>query len=255
MTLYMFVAKGQAKDVLDVEPEFEKTPITEISKMLKDQKITSHAPIVTEFEFVSTMVSPTTSAVAPIVAIIEDDGKQRLDISGCAVFKKDTMCGELSETETRGLLFVKNKVKAGVIRLEVKGGTATVEIREASGKVTPVLYTDGTSEFNVTITTTVGLGDQSGTFNLSEPDNVQAMLDAARNAIRDEIRSAVDKSKELNADIFGFGEYLNRKYPGQWKQMKKKWDDLYKNVKINIDVKVKANGSGRIDKPLTPAED
>ena len=255
MTLYVFVSKGKAKDVLDVDPEFEKMPSTEIAKMLKDQKITSHAPIVTEFEFLSAITSATTAAVAPIVSVIEDEGKERLNIAGSAVFSDDTMVGELDDSETRGLLFAKSKVKTGVLLIDTKGETATVEIREASGKVTPRLYSDGTSEFTIKTKVTVGLGDQNGTFNLSEPDNVPIMLDAAGEMIKAEIQSAVDKSKALGADIFGFGEYLNRKYPDQWKQMKKNWHDLYRNVKVQIDVEMKADGNGRIGKPLVPAED
>jgi spore germination protein KC len=92
MTLYVFVAKGKAKDVLEVTPEFETMTSTELVKTLKDQKITSHAPIVTEFEFVSTMISKTTAPVAPVITLTEEkDGKQILVIAGCAVFKDSIM--------------------------------------------------------------------------------------------------------------------------------------------------------------------
>jgi spore germination protein KC len=152
------------------------------------------------------------------------------------------------------LLCAKNKVKAGVLQVDVLDTPATVEIRKAKSKVTPLLYTDGRAEFNVNVELTVGLGDQSGTLNLSKPENTAAMLSAAEKAVKGEIQSAVDKSKELNADVFGFGEYLNRKYPDQWKEMKLKWDELYKNIIVNITVKTKADGSGRIKRPLVPEE-
>ncbi len=141
-----------------------------------------------------------------------------------------------------------------MLQVDVLDTPATVEIRKAKSKVTPLLYTDGRAEFNVNVELTVGLGDQSGTLNLSKPENTAAMLSAAEKAVKGEIQSAVDKSKELNADVFGFGEYLNRKYPDQWKEMKLKWDELYKNIIVNITVKTKADGSGRIKRPLVPEE-
>ena len=254
MTLNVFISRGKAKDTLAVTPEFEKMPCVELEKMLKDQKITSRTPIVTEFEFVSMMISKTTSAVAPIVSVIDDDGIERLHLSGSAVFKESRMVGELDESQTRGLLFVKNKVKTGVFLASIEGVTATVEIRNAKSKISPVLYSDGTSEFNIVQEVTVGLGDQTGTLNLSDPENVPALLDASKAIVRDEIQSAVDKSRELDADIFGFGEYLNRKYPDQWKDMKTNWDELYKKIKVVITVKIKADGSGRTSRPLTPEE-
>ncbi|NLA87192.1 MAG: Ger(x)C family spore germination protein [Clostridiales bacterium] len=254
MTLNVFVAKGKAKDILGIEPEFEKVTSTELIKILRDQKITSHAPIVTEFEFVSTMVSKTTAAVAPIVRIINEDETDRLSVSGCAVFKDSIMVGELSEVETRGLLFVKNKVKTGVFELKILNTPATIEIRKSRTKTQPVLYTDGRVMFNVDVNMTVGLGDQSGDLNLAAPENSHAMLSAVESAVKDEIKSAVEKSKELNADVFGFGEHLNRKYPDQWRDMRERWDEIYKNITVNTTVKVKADGGGRIDRPLVPEQ-
>lgn len=255
MTVYIFVAKGKAGDVLDITPEFESMPSMELVKTLKDQKITSHAPAVTEFEFVSTMISKTTAAVAPIVSLEENkDGINVLKVSGCAVFRETAMVGELGEDETRGLLLVKNKVKAGVLQLSVLDTPATVEIWHAKSKVTPVLYTDGKIQMQVEVKMKVGLGDQSGTVNLAAPNNMYAIASAAETAVKDEIQRAVEKSKELNADVFGFGEYLSRKFPDQWKEMEQNWDELYKTVNVNISVKAKADGSGRINKPLVPAE-
>lgn len=254
MTVYMFVAKHNAKEILEHQPEFEKLPSVELSKIIKDQKITSNTPIVSEFEFVKAILSKTTAPVAPMVEIVEDGEKTRLEVSGCAVFKGSRMVGEFDNKQSRGLLFVQGKVKTGVLLVTVQDVTATVEIREAKSKVEPILYTNGMAEFNVEIEATLGLGDQSGTFNLSEPDNEAAILDASRTVIKDEIQNAVDKSKELDADVFGFGEDLNRKYPNQWKDMKERWDELYKNIKVSITVKAKGDGSGRIIKPLIPEE-
>lgn len=255
MTLHVFVAKGKAEEVLNVEPEFETMPSTDLMKMLKDQKITSHAPIVTEFEFVSAMVSKTTAAVAPIVSIEEEkDGRKMHVVSGCAVFKESVMVGDLNHEETRGLLFVKNKVKTGVMQLSVLDTPATIEIRQAKTTVEPVLYSDMSAVFNIEVNVTAGLGDQTGSVNLADPDNAPAMLSAVEEAVKKEIQTTIMKSKELNADVFGFGEYLNRKYPDQWKEMKNKWDELYKSITVNVTVKAKADGSGRIVMPLVPGE-
>jgi spore germination protein KC len=254
MTVHVFVAKGKAADILDIETEFEKMPSVQLLKILKDQSITSHAPIITEFDLVNRMVSKTTAGIAPIVSAIEDEGKKRMDVSGCAVFKESRMVGELDINETRGMMYVLNKVKTGVLELSIRDSTATVEIRRARSKVKPVLYTDGSSKFNVEVEATVGIGDQSGTFNIADPDNIREMVGAAAAEIEKEIMSAVSKSKELRADVFGFGEHLGRKYPTQWKELSKDWDALYPQIGVDVTVKVKSDGSGRIGKPLAPLE-
>ena len=129
---------------------------------------------------------------------------------------------------------------------------ATIEIRNSKSRVTPILYTDGSAVFNVDVDLMIGIGDQSGTVNLAAPENTSAMRSAVETAVKKEIESAVTKSNELNADVFGFGECLNRKYPDQWKDMQDSWDALYKNITVNVTVKVKADGAGRLDKPLVP---
>jgi len=255
MTLYVLVTKGRAADILEVEPQFEKIPATELAQLISEQKITSQAPIVTEFEFVSAMTSKTTSPVAPIVEIIEVSGSKMLSCMGCAVFKDTKMIGELDYKETRGMLHVKGEVEAGIMLVDVLGASASIEIRKANTKVTPELKEDGTIIFKVDVEEMVGIGDQSGTVNLAAPENAPSLLAAVKRATEEEIQSAVDISKKLNADIFGFGECISRKYPDKWKDMKDKWDELYQDIEVEINVEVEGNGSGRSVKPLIPEEE
>ena len=42
--------------------------------------------------------------------------------------------------------------------------------------------------------------------------------------------AAFDKSKELKADIFGFGEILHKKYSNEWKTFRDNWDDIYPTI-------------------------
>lgn len=252
LTLKVFVARGKASEVYETIPTFEKSPSAELSKTLQKQEITSHVPVVTEFEFIRAMVSKTTAPVAPIVSIIEENDQKKLFIDGCAVFKESRMVGEMNDTQTRGLLFITNKVKTAVLETMVLDATVTTEIRSSKSSVTPILYTDGTVVMNVNVTTTVGLGDQSGTVNITDTENLPAFLQAAEETIKEEIYNAVDQSKSLNADVFGFGEAIGRKYPDEWKDMKDQWDALYQEVKVDINVTVKEGGGGRITGPLVP---
>lgn len=255
MTVYILVAKGKAKEILEVRTEFEKMPIHNTVKLIKDQEVTSQTPIISEFEFVSKIISKTTAAIAPIIDVIEEDDKQKITCVGCAVFKECVMVGELDNDQTRGLLFVIGGVKSGVIGINVLGTTATMHIGTAKSRVTPILYDDGSMLFKVVIDETGSIGDQSGTVNLADPDNTYTVLRATEEAIKAEIQSAINKSIVLNADIFGFGDAISRRYPDQWEQMKGKWDVLYRNIKVDITVQCEMDKSGRIAMPLIPADE
>jgi spore germination protein KC len=71
--------------------------------------------------------------------------------------------------------------------------------------------------------------------------------------VRSEIKAALKKGqKELKTDIFGFGFALYRKYPRLWhKEYEKKWQDLFPDVTINIDVRAKILNTGTGIKKIT----
>jgi Ger(x)C family germination protein len=227
-------------------------PSSMLTKMLKDHELTSQAPVVTLFDFLCCLIRKTKCPVMPIVRILEDDDKQRLEVDGCAVFKSSRMVGTFDEAQTRGMLFIENKVKAGVIMVTVEDAVITAEIRDASSRVRPHLYEDGSIKYDVEVKVTAGIGDQTGDFNAAAPENIPKLLNAIESAINAEIQSAVETSKQYNADVFGFGEYIKRRYPDQWPDIENKWDDIYPNVAVDISVKAKSDGNGRISIPLVP---
>jgi spore germination protein KC/spore germination protein len=61
---------------MEVEPDFEKLSSTELWRLVKGQRITSEAPIVTEFEFVSKLLSKVTSPIAPLVTVTDEQGEK-----------------------------------------------------------------------------------------------------------------------------------------------------------------------------------
>lgn len=252
MTTHVFVARGEGEDILKVKPSFEKLPSTELISILRSEKLTSDAPIVTEFEFASRIISKTTSAVAPIVTVNNEGEEERLKTEGCAVFKESKMVGELSNDETNGMLFVNGKVKTAIISVEALGSTAAMEIRKAKSKLKPEISKDGSIKITVEISEIVGLGDQTGAVNLSDAENSKSLHEATKRETERIVWEAINKSKKLNADVFGFGDAIGRKYPKEWKELEKKWGEKYKDVKVEVNVKVKGDGSGRLNAPLVP---
>lgn len=251
MTQYVCVARGKASDIFEVETQLEQYPSTAIMERIREQDVTSDTPAVTEFEFVRTMMNKSTAAVAPIVEILKIDDTERLSVSGCAVFKDCVMVGELDKKESRGLLWVKDEVKNGVLSLNVRNEQAAVEIKESESKVIPEIVEDGTIHIRIIINENGTLGDQSGTVDLVAPENLPALLEETERAIREEIESAFEQSLQLKADIFGFGELIQKKYPVQWNDhMSDHWEDLYQQIQLDIEVNANIESTGRAVKPL-----
>ncbi|HQA58412.1 MAG TPA: Ger(x)C family spore germination protein, partial [Acetivibrio sp.] len=254
-TALILIAEDRASDVMDAKPETEKFPAVNIEKLVESYAFTSHLYKVNMKDFASCMMSDTKAPMAPLVSVMQDKENKDIYVSGLAVFKKGRMVGKLNEDEVRGLLWVLGKVKSGVITVSSPNeqGSAVLEILSAKSKVTPELK-DKRIVMHIKIKEELSLSEQTTTENLATDSAFERMQKASAEIIRQEILAAFDKSKELNADIFGFGEMLHKKYGNEWKALKDNWDDLYPSVELKIDVESKIIKTDLLKKPAWQSE-
>lgn len=250
---YILVSKNKPDEILDVKSELERIPANNISKLLEAQAATSQTAVVKFKDFATSMISKTTAPIAPFAEIVDDRGKKAISVSGTAVFKTGKLAGELDKTETRGLLWVINKIKSGIIVVDCPNGDGKVslEIIRASSKITPQIEGDKI-KIKVDIKEEGNLGEQSCKTNLATPPMFELLNKEQDAAIKNEVMSALKKAKELNTDIFGFGESIHQKYPSQWKNMESRWDELFPDLEVEVNVESKLNLTGRINRPVAP---
>jgi len=252
LTVNILVAKGNAKDIFEAKPELATIPMSDLSSRIELQSATSETACLTVIELMNCLSSKTFSAVAPFVELTTVGDKKITTISGGAVFKGDKVVGELNRSETRGYLWVMNKVKSGTMRVDVNDKKATLEIVKGTSKVTPSIAKDGTITFKIAVKQSCTIANQTGKENVSKERNVKLIKTASEKLIKDEIESAISKAKELDSDIFGFGESINRLDSKKWKKLEGNWDEEFKKVKVEISVETTVNGAGRLAEPDYP---
>ena len=59
----------------------------------------------------------------------------------------------------------------------------------------------------------------------------------------------------MDADIFGFGESIQKKYPKEWANMENNWDEIFPQTEIEIHVDAKLRLMGRVAVPAVPKEE
>ncbi|MDD3663615.1 MAG: Ger(x)C family spore germination protein [Candidatus Pacebacteria bacterium] len=250
LSVMLLIADGKASDVFDTNPGLEQIPANNLAKLLQIQHVTSETPEMRIKDYIDCLESGSSSCALPFVKIRKQGEDNNLAIEGSAVLKKDKMVGELDNKETRGLLWTLGKVESGIIDVQAPiDGIAEIEIIEAKSKSTPAIQADGTIAINVEVKVTGFLGTQSSTADLTKKENTEALKTAAGEAIKDEIKRALKKARDLDADVFQFGELIKKKYPKKWKGMSDQWDEEFKKLKVNMNVEVKITQSGRITKP------
>lgn len=256
-TAMILVAEGRAADVMDAKPETEKFPAMNISKLAKSYGFTSHIYKVNMKDFASNLMSPASAALAPLVDTSHGRDKESRDInvSGMAVFKNGEMVGILNHDEVRGLLWVIGEVKSGVLFVTSPGGqgNAVLEIIKAKSRVTPEIK-DGKIIMHIEVKEESSLSEQTTAENLATDEAFEKLQKATEEIIRHEILATFEKSRELKADIFGFGEMLHKKYSKEWKDIKDNWDEIYPTVELDIAIESKIMKTDLLKKPASPDE-
>lgn len=240
----VLVARNEAGEILEVGSELERTPASAVFYIIEAQDATSWAMRIPLKEFVSSLLTVTTAPVAPLIEILTEGEKKILNISGMAVFKKDKLVGYLNHKESRGMMWVRDEIRSGIIAISSSSGEgkSSLEIISAGSQIIPVADESGV-RVQVRIAVESHIGDRSGSGELTLPD-VKDLEQKGTAVIKQEVAAALAKAQELNADIFGFGESIYRKYPKQWRELEERWDELFPELEVDVAVDAYIRRSG-----------
>lgn len=250
LTVKVLVANHKARAIFEVQPRLENITASDISDLLRNQTTIAKSAQVNLKQFASGLMSKTAAPVVPIVDISGEEEKEKLIISGLAVFKKAKLAGELNMAEARGLLWAMGKVKGGILEVAAPDGEgkASFEILRSKSKITPKIQ-DNKVSFLIKIKEEDMLHSQSSPKNLTLAPISKALGKVKKDAIHNEVMAALKKAKKLNADIFGFGKIVHKKFPKQWKEMEGEWDELFPKLEVAVQVESVMRRVGTISKP------
>lgn len=257
--ILLLVAKGEARDVMEASGGLEKIPVDKIHLMVKTQKDVSTASMVKINDFVKKLSSKNTSPVASRIETLgADQGKKeekQVGITGTAVFKKDKLVGWLNKPESRGLLWITGKVKGGIIVVKSPGdesGEISLEILLARSKILPEIR-NGQVYITVEVQEEGNIGELIGTGNLTDPEKITSLEKRTAMVIKNEIKRVLEKAQhEFNADIFGFGEAVQRKFPKYWREIEDRWEEKFPTVEVTLKVNAKIRHVGLTTNPIKP---
>lgn len=184
------------------------------------------------------------------IKITSKGAEYELDNEGAAVFKKDKLVGFLDGEEARGYNWVTGNVKAAVFISQVtdREQRTAMEIFPAESKL-DVEMGGGSVKIKVKADVPATVIEETGALAVNDPA-VVAMLEASTaEVIKREIVRALKKAQEYRSDVFGFGQVVHRKYPGEWKNIRDEWDELFAGAENEIMVEVTLMRTGKASGP------
>lgn len=163
------------------------------------------------------------------------------------VFFKDKEAIELTDEETKGVNFLRNKIKNATLTIECDGGYFTIETLESKMKLKSKLNID---QLNVKGNVGAEIVYYGCKDNLDNADVLKSISKKAEKEVESYITKAFNKSKKYNYDFLGLGNYIYKNNYKYFDFENKDWnkDGLNKlNLKYNIDVSLYKQGNLRGD--------
>ncbi|SMO72129.1 Ger(x)C family spore germination protein [Melghirimyces algeriensis] len=162
------------------------------------------------------------------------------------VLKKDRLVGWLNERESIGYNYALNNVKNTVGDVPCpKGGKLVIEVVRSKGDIRGSVE-NGVPHGKINIQVEGNIGEVSCQIDLNDAQTYYELEKRAEQRIKKYVLSSIKKSKQLQSDIFGFGDAIYRDNPRYWKKIKKDWDQRYPQLKVDVQVDVKLQGSGTV---------
>ncbi|MNR03478.1 Spore germination protein B3 precursor [compost metagenome] len=172
-------------------------------------------------------------------------------IKGTALLKNDKMIGEISEIETRGLLWIKNLIKKYTITFELPNSDSLISLKPVRAKTQLLPSLDnGKWKITVKVETSGDMVQNGSMLNPLEPAVLQELNHRFEEEVKERIESSVqDVQQRFKTDIFDFATVFYRKYPKQWEAIKEEWDDIFAHIEVNVVVDAHINRPGLVNWP------
>lgn len=260
----VFVARGEPAKILDIPNPHAILPAIRIDDIIRWRGQTSRFAPVPLSRFLESLSLEGQEPYAGVIEVASNPTAQvkggekaapepssTIRLTGAALFRNDRMAGFLDETETRGLLWVLNEVRGGQIVFPCpgqEGKKVTVDIIRANAKIEPEITEEGII-MTVKIREDGNLVEVEGHLDVSKPEVIKELDRLHAAAIGNEVMAAVYKAQELGSDAFGFGEAFRRKFPREWKKIKKDWPEIFPGIEVRVQVVAHIRRMGMTVKP------
>ncbi|WP_426452587.1 Ger(x)C family spore germination protein [Paenibacillus sp. S-38] len=262
---YIVVAKeSRAEEILKVLTAIEEVPANKLfTSLYESEKSWAPALTITLDRFINDLVKEGRNPVLTGVKIIGKkkasskkelsmpDPETKIKISSLAVFRKDKLIGWLDEKESKGYVYITNKVYRTVGSMRCpKGGQMNLEIVRSKTVMTGRVV-GGKPEITIEVRNEGNIGEVQCEVDLTKPETIDELERVASARLQEIVKAALAAAqKKYKSDIFGFGDKIRRSDPKGWDQIKDEWDKLFPQMQVYVKADFQIRRLGTVANPI-----
>ena len=249
----VLVARGATPEqILKIQPDMDTIPAMYIKGTAENTAIRAKVERKMLIELFKDIKNECRQATIGQITRLDD---KTVKTEGTAVFMNGKLVGWLDQYQTRGYLFVADKVGNPVISFSAPESKISIEIIQSTGKKSVIFKNGEPARLSVQIRLEGNIGEYIGKEMLSKPEDIHKIEKMLSEEVKKEINMALNKAqKDYSSDIFGFGEYVHKYYPKYWKKAMDEWNDVFSRLPADIRVEAKIRHTGLIKSPMKKDE-
>jgi spore germination protein KC len=197
--------------------------------------------------------SPTLPIMKTVTENPDAEETNSFAYGGRAIFNQDLkMVGAVPPYEAQLMFWVKNANKyLDIADFIPQGkGEVTLDVTKPKSKIIPTIKGNQV-KFRVVLIGKGVIRSANIKFDLRNRKYLKVVQSVMERDASKQVAQVISKvQKEYGADVFGFGESIHRKYPYQWKKMKKNWGEEFKKSDISVETHLTIERAGLTGPPL-----
>lgn len=230
---------------------------TNYQRFLEDLKTTYRMPVATlaalnDFSNYRTRGNPPKEFKSEgeyYVGELPRSGGNKFEFFGTALFNGDKMVGQLNGDESRALLMIRGEFKSASISIaDPKDREYRITVNTMMKKKPDinVEFHEGKPVINLEIFLEADIQNLQSPTEYESIEQKPVLEDAYKMYIKGIIDKTIDKCKELNVDVFGFGEKAVKHFLTiqEWEEYN--WLSRFKDAEVNTKVEFTIRRTGTI---------
>jgi len=236
---WMMVSSGNAEKIIRAQPPLERVPTVYLISMLDNAVKMGKYPQEFVGRYWSNVSKTGEEGVLPYVKMKKEE---IVELAGIAIFKGDRMVGSTKPLDIAAYMSIKGLNPGGYRAVIPFDGTAiTIYVTHRTSKVR-FRIRDGQPEFYIRLRHEANIEEKTNENVELHDERVLHEIERVDSEWSKQLHeSLIDKTQQLGADIFGFGELVRAKQPAYWDRnirTAEKWQIMYKQIPIHVDVKI-----------------
>lgn len=252
-TSWLVVSSTTAKEILEGDLGTGSIPAAGLVTMQENFRHISTAHPSNLIHFYMNLQGDSEAAVAPI---IQKSGK-RILFEETALFHKNRMVGSLTLNETRGLLWLENKLDRGNATLpfeDENSGLKTnvsVEINRGFTRIRPHFSQPAEITMEIHCRGQAQIRDaEMNNKILFNSETISKLEQTVEELLTKRIMHTIEVAQQkYNVDFVGFNNKFHNRFPRHWKNLQEDWRSIFPTIKTNLTVEIEIVRQGITKNP------